>query len=651
MFITRPKPQSASHPENTAETPSLLPARPAALKTQPAAWERVFTGQAQGVQFELRLQRDETGHLHGRYTVTPGQPGGWHVEGQIRKDNTFALKGTENGALFEGTFAENATNITASFRNKDFQVERLVLSRQLGQIKLNPAAGAPTPNKPAGVPDRHLNRKDIAADVINEVNALEFTPASRSKKDRHAVFANIVQACRRLGAAFPEVIAAQWAIESHWGASESGKHNLFGIKEFDASKPRTFRPTKERNPKTGKLEAALEPFADYQDYTDGLLARINFTVDNPRYRKAGYFEAKTLREAATALARAGYGTDGSYLKLLTDTMQGCGVAIDAPLAPQNTATPPATGEMNQTTPVSAQPSGTTSSKPATPATTPAGNTTTAAPAAVPAPASNTNGPTADALDKLMGLNSFKAHYTVAEINRARELIGKQPLPDVKGNLFEILQTKVNYHNQRNNTSIGLKSDRWSYKDKKGNIKWVIFTGKPIGDIMCNLTSLAMVLETLGIESPKNGMQLEDYLEAVRRDEHFAARTVASGWTAVANQLGAAKTMHLYNFKGGEKAWRDQILPHLRSGEGVMMSLGGHIIRLQGVGKKGITVDDPYGKLPSLLNFRSNAVTASYQGNLNGKKTEQGVGEDNVYPWADVSKFSFLWIAAFKRKGS
>lgn len=51
-------------------------------------------------------------------------------------------------------------------------------------------------------------------------------------------------------------------------------------------------------------------------------------------------------------------------------------------------------------------------------------------------------------------------------------------------------------------------------------------------------------------------------------------------------------------------------------------MGGHIIQLQGVGKNGITVDVPYGNLK---------------------------GEDNVYPWADVSKFSFLWIASFKRK--
>lgn len=324
-------------------------------------------------------------------------------------------------------------------------------------------------------------------------------------------------------------------------------------------------------------------------------------------------------------------------------MQGCGVDIDGPLEHQAAQPSQASGRATQDTkPSTAAPSAATTETQTPGSATPA--------AATPA----TSGPTrpADALDSLLGMNHFKAHYTAADLARARELIEKETVPETKGDLFEILQTKVNYHNQRNNTSIGLQSDRWSYKDRKtGKTKWVIFTGKPIGDIMCNLTSLAMVLETLRIESPRSGMQLEDYLEAVRRDEHFAARTTSAGWTAVAEQLGAAKTMHLYNFQGGEKDWRAKVLPHLRSGEGVMLSLGGHIIRLQGVNRTGITVDDPYGKLPSLLGFRSARVTASYHGNLNGKKTEQGVGEDNVYPWEDVSKFSFRWIAAFKRKRS
>lgn len=51
-----------------------------------------------------------------------------------------------------------------------------------------------------------------------------------TRQERHRVFALIVTAARALGEPFPEVLAAQWALESAWEQSPSGKNNLFGIK-------------------------------------------------------------------------------------------------------------------------------------------------------------------------------------------------------------------------------------------------------------------------------------------------------------------------------------------------------------------------------------------------------------------------------------
>ncbi len=51
-----------------------------------------------------------------------------------------------------------------------------------------------------------------------------------TKQERHRVFGLIVTAARALGEAFPEVLAAQWALESAWGQSPSSRNNLFGIK-------------------------------------------------------------------------------------------------------------------------------------------------------------------------------------------------------------------------------------------------------------------------------------------------------------------------------------------------------------------------------------------------------------------------------------
>ncbi|GGK97663.1 hypothetical protein GCM10010844_14900 [Deinococcus radiotolerans] len=411
----------------------------------------------------------------------------------------------------------------------------------------------------------------------------------------------------------PELIAAQWATESGWGQSHSGKNNVFGIKEFDPNRPRTFAPTKEWDPRLQRLVNKMEPFADYKDYADAFIARANFTIDNPRYAKAGYFEAKTLREAAYAIDRAGYantGKPGAYAESLIAIMRGCGIDVEKTISV-------AAGSSQSQAAVG----GSQSAKSSTPP---------------------------DQLDKLINLNSYKKAYTIKEINLARSLIVKLQDNKMKGDLFEILQTKIPYRNQRNNQSIGLQSDRWSYTGRDGKTHWVIYTGKPIGDIMCNLTSLTMVMETLGIENPSDG-QYEDFLENVRRKNSLPPRTTEGGWEGVARELKARKVMRKDKFRGDYTEWKDEILPCLRNGNGVMMSLNGHIIRLQSITNEGITVDDPYGRLPSLLNYRPSNVTGSYNGNLNGKTKEAGVGEDTVFPWNQVSKFTFHWIAAFERK--
>ncbi|WP_145999391.1 glucosaminidase domain-containing protein [Deinococcus sp. UR1] len=620
MFDTRePKTGPSKAPKPKTPTPSTAP-RP--LKANQQRWERTFRGAAKGVTFQLRIIRRPDGHLSARYQATPGKGSGWHLEGQLRDDNTFTLKGTENKAEFQGKISPDGKTVISSFRNQTsagaFQVPSLTLSAipvSLPPTRI-PATGATqTPSvehAETAAHTAHIERSEVSQNVINALNSSNYTPKTMSKKDRHDVFFNIVKSFRGLGVPHPELIAAQWATESSWGKSHSGKNNVFGIKEFDPNKPRTFAPTKEWDPKLQKLVNKTEPFADYKDYADAFIARANFTIDNPRYAKAGYFEAKNLKEAAYAIDRAGYantGNPGSYAESLISIMVGCGVDVErAGPAAAGAPRPQISAEGN----LAAQPS--------------------ASP---------------DQLDRLINLKSYKKIYTIKEINLARSLISKLQDDKLKGDLFEILQTKTPYRNQRNNQSIGLQSDNWTYKGRDGKTHWVVYAGKPIGDIMCNLTSLTMVLETLGIENPSSG-QYEDFLENVRRKNSLPPRTTEGGWAGVARQLRARKTMHKEKFRGDYAEWKEEILPYLRNGNGVMMSLNGHIVRLQSIANNGITVDDPYGRLPSLLNYSPNDVTGSYSGNLNSKTKEAGVGEDTVFPWNQVSKFTFHWIAAFER---
>ncbi|WP_407572480.1 DUF4157 domain-containing protein [Deinococcus altitudinis] len=115
---------------------------PAPLKANEQTWVRHYSGQAKGVQFRLTVRRDSGGHLHARYRVTPGHRKGWHLEGQIRKDNSFVLHGN-NGATFVGRFQPGGEGLTAAFhRGTAFTVDQLRLNRDGAE---RPAPKAATP--------------------------------------------------------------------------------------------------------------------------------------------------------------------------------------------------------------------------------------------------------------------------------------------------------------------------------------------------------------------------------------------------------------------------------------------------------------------------------------------------------------------------
>ncbi|GGN39898.1 glucosaminidase domain-containing protein [Deinococcus daejeonensis] len=293
MFDTR-EPLTGKPPQPRTPTP----ATPRPLKAGTQTWQRTFRGAANGVTFQLRIIRQPNGHLTARYQATPGQSSGWHLEGQLRDDNTFTLKGTQNNAEFQGKISPDGKTVTSNFTNQTssgvFQAPSLTLSAIPVALPLTraPATGAiqapSTENAEPAAQTSHIDRSEVSQSVIAALNASNYTPKTTGKKDRHEIFFNIVKSFRSLGVPHPELIAAQWATESGWGRSHSGKNNVFGIKEFDPKKPRTFAPTKEWDPKLQRLVDKMEPFADYDDYADAFIARANFTIDNPRYAKAGY---------------------------------------------------------------------------------------------------------------------------------------------------------------------------------------------------------------------------------------------------------------------------------------------------------------------------------------------------------------------------
>jgi hypothetical protein len=115
------------------------------------------------------------------------------------------------------------------------------------------------------------------------------------------------------GAKFPELVAAQAALESGWGEHLSGKNNYFGIK----GSPGTVVTTQEW---TGTRFVTIE--AEFKDF-DSPLECVKHLVDRWYKDWRGYEgvnRAATRNEAAELLKAEGYATDPVYPELLINLM-------------------------------------------------------------------------------------------------------------------------------------------------------------------------------------------------------------------------------------------------------------------------------------------------------------------------------------------
>ena len=266
----------------------------------------------------------------------------------------------------------------------------------------------------------------------------------------------------------------------------------------------------------------------------------------------------------------------------------------------------------------------------------------------------------------------KPHLTAAEIGQARQMIAQEKNQTKRGDLFERLQSKTFYHNQRDNFTPASKEDKagntWLDTKKNGKIT--------AGDIMCNETSLAMDLEMLGIGNPdENGhAQFEDYLESQRVARKLGKRTATGTLGSLAAALGAKYTQ-VGPIRQGEAWWEENAKTELRHGHSMMLSVGGHIVRLQGVNTQGLVVDDPYGKItffddkktvPAGVSAKikargwghnystteTDAETKKKQSvrhdsrNTMDEKATEWAGAGNVWSWADVGRHNMQWVSTF-----
>ena len=123
-----------------------------------------------------------------------------------------------------------------------------------------------------------------------------------------------VKACaEHAGAKFPQVVAAQWALESGYGKHTSGKNNYFGLKGEGSE-----RETKEFiNGQWITIKAGFIDFPDLQTCVSYLVDR--WYRDYQRYK--GVNRATSAEECARLLVAEGYATDPQYAEKLIRIMK------------------------------------------------------------------------------------------------------------------------------------------------------------------------------------------------------------------------------------------------------------------------------------------------------------------------------------------
>ena len=122
----------------------------------------------------------------------------------------------------------------------------------------------------------------------------------------------VMAAAKAAGAKFPELVAAQWALESGWGKHTSGKHNYFGLK----GKGSTRMTTEFINGARVHVEADFLDFPDLEACVQYLVSRWH--KDWEEYE--GVNRAATREVAARELVKQGYATDPGYAEKLIKLM-------------------------------------------------------------------------------------------------------------------------------------------------------------------------------------------------------------------------------------------------------------------------------------------------------------------------------------------
>ena len=135
----------------------------------------------------------------------------------------------------------------------------------------------------------------------------------------------VLETARVAGAKYPELVAAQWALESSWGKHTAAPHNYFGLK----GKGSTANTQEFVN---GKWITITDSFINFPDIESCITYLVgHWYKDYNQYQ--GVNRAINRNEAARLLVQEGYATDPTYadkLIALMDQQAPLSKKLDAP---------------------------------------------------------------------------------------------------------------------------------------------------------------------------------------------------------------------------------------------------------------------------------------------------------------------------------
>jgi len=137
-------------------------------------------------------------------------------------------------------------------------------------------------------------------------------PVCLPGKESDNSWSGVIAAAKKAGAKFPEVVAAQWALESAWGEHTSGHFNYFGVKAADGEPYSTCTTWEHYDGKDVTIQAKFKDFDSMQDCIDDLVTK--WYKDYKGYK--GVNRAQSIGECCQLLVAESYATDPHYASKL-----------------------------------------------------------------------------------------------------------------------------------------------------------------------------------------------------------------------------------------------------------------------------------------------------------------------------------------------